>query len=417
LQSTQYIIGKNADLLAEARWGHSLSTKVPSTDVVVIGGGAAGLFAAIHAARRGRSVVLIEHAPEVGRKIRISGGGRCNFTNLHCRAEHFLSDNPHFVKSALAQYGAKDFIALVESHKIPYEEKTLGQLFCNRSSEDILSLLARECSAARVEIRLGTTIHGVTNDGRFQIRTSTADFSSESLVVATGGLSIPKLGATDFGYQLARQFGHTIVPCRPALVPLTFNAEDQERFNGLAGVAFDSVASIGKRSFREKSLITHRGVSGPAILQISSYWQGGELNLDLAAGLDQRENLEELWLASKRQEPSLGWPTLGSRVLPRRLAERLLPPLPMREAKDKELRQMAQKLRRWPLSPAGTEGYTKAEVTAGGVNTRELYSENMMSRRLNGLFFVGEVVDVTGHLGGYNFQWAWSSGFACGQVA
>jgi predicted Rossmann fold flavoprotein len=404
-------------LLSRASEGQALSAKVLSADVIVLGGGAAGLFAAIHAGRRGRSVVVIEHAPEAGRKIRISGGGRCNFTNLVCRAEHFLSDNPHFVKSALARYGAKDFIALVEAHKIPYEEKTLGQLFCNRSSEDILQLLARECSAANVDIRLGLQVESVTHDGRFQVQTGQGRLSSASLVVATGGLSIPKLGATDFGYRLARQFGHTIVPCRPALVPLTFNAEDQQRFDGLAGVAFDSVASIGKRSFREKSLITHRGFSGPAILQISSYWQGGELTLDLAAGLEQGENLEELWLASKRGEPSLGWPALGSRVLPRRLAERLLPPLPLRETKDKELRQMAQKLRRWPVLPAGTEGYAKAEVTAGGVNTRELYSETMMSRQQAGLFFVGEVVDVTGHLGGYNFQWAWSSGFVCGNAA
>lgn len=390
-----------------------MNAKTARYDVIVLGGGAAGLFAAIQAGRRGRSVAVLEHGPEVGRKIRISGGGRCNFTNLDCRAEHFLSDNPHFVKSALAQFASKDFIALVESHQIPYEEKTLGQLFCKRSSDDILSLLARECNAAGVAVLLNVRIDSVSHSVCYQVQSTAGVFECESLVVATGGLSIPKIGATDLGYRIAAQFGHSIMNCRPALVPLTFNAEDQRRFDGLAGVAFDSIASLGKRSFREKSLITHRGWSGPAILQISSYWQGAALALDLAP----EQELEALWLAAKREEPSLSWPALGSRVLPRRLAERLLPALPMREVRDKDLRQMAQQLRRWPLLPAGTEGYAKAEVTAGGVNTRELYSENMMSRRQTGLFFIGEVVDVTGHLGGYNFQWAWSSGFACGCAA
>lgn len=390
-----------------------MNAKVARYDVIVLGGGAAGLFAAIHAGRRGRSVAVLEHGPEVGRKIRISGGGRCNFTNLDCRAEHFFSDNPHFVKSALAQFASKDFIALVESHQIPYEEKTLGQLFCKRSADDILSMLARECNAAGVSVVLNVRIDSVSHSVGYQVQSSAGVLECESLVVATGGLSIPKIGATDLGYRIAAQFGHSIVQCRPALVPLTFNAEDQRRFDGLAGVAFDSIASLGKRSFREKSLITHRGFSGPAILQISSYWQGAPLVLDLAP----EQELEALWLAAKREEPALSWPTLGSRVLPRRLADRLLPALPMREVRDKDLRQMAQQLRRWPLLPAGTEGYAKAEVTGGGVNTRELYSENMMSRRQPGLYFIGEVVDVTGHLGGYNFQWAWSSGFACGCAA
>ena len=379
-------------------------------DVVILGGGAAGLFCAIQAGRRGRKVLVLERAERTGKKILISGGGRCNFTNLRVRADNFLSRNPHFAKSALARYTPADFISLVNRHGIPWHEKTLGQLFCDRSASDITSLLERECAEAGVTVQTGVTVQEVSGTSPFLIRMSTAETHAAALVVATGGLSVPKMGATDFGYRLARQYGHSIVPCYPALVPFTFDAPWLRTWGELAGVSAETLACAASGpGFREKFLFTHRGLSGPAILQVSSYWKPGEaVTLDLAPGFNFAEHLRQRRAAGDRAS----FKTLLSGALPQRLAETWLEQFPAGTAPPR----LDAALHRWELIPAGTEGYAKAEVTGGGVDTDQLSSKTMESRLVRGLYFIGEVVDVTGHLGGYKFQWAWASGYAAGQA-
>jgi predicted Rossmann fold flavoprotein len=382
-------------------------------DVLIVGAGAAGLFCAIHAGRGGRRVLLLERAARVGKKILISGGGRCNFTNLHTTAENFLSANPHFAKSALARYTPSDFLELVERHQIPWHEKTLGQLFCDRTSNDIVSMLERECTAAGVTVQVDSAIREVRHSNGFLLHTDRGVFSGESLVIATGGLSIPKMGATPFGYQIAQQFGLRLQPCRPALVPLTFAAEDFTRYGGLAGVSTEVVASAGKGRFREKLLFTHRGLSGPAVLQVSSYWHSGRsVVIDLAP--------DRIWTSELRSQPSQR-DLLSARaairgVLPHRLADRWLALHPPSAWTNQGIDEAESALHHWTLYPSGTEGYEKAEVTAGGVDTAELSARTMESRRIPGLYFIGEVVDVTGQLGGFNFQWAWASGAAAGRA-
>ncbi len=383
-------------------------------DVIVIGGGAAGLMCAAEAGRRGRSVLVLEHAERLGKKILISGGGRCNFTNLNASPENFLSGNPHFCKSALARYTPSDFIALVEKHGIAYHEKKLGQLFCDFSSKQIVELLEKECVAARAEIRLNCQVHEVQKSQTFNLQTSLGQFQSDSLVVATGALSFPKIGATDFGYRLARQFGHKLTVTRPGLVPLTFGREDQAAFGQLSGISIDAVASSNGASFRENILFTHRGLSGPAILQISNYCgERGPISIDLLPGRPAREILAAQRSTNKELKNVL------SQHLPQRFVQewcaRIAPSRPMNQYSTPELEEIARRLHQWEIQPADTEGYAKAEVTLGGVDTGELSSKTMESRRVAGLYFVGEVMDVTGWLGGYNFQWAWASGHAAGQ--
>jgi len=381
--------------------------------VIILGAGAAGLMCAMEAGRRGRRVAVLERAERIGKKILISGGGRCNFTNLHCRPENFISANPHFAKSALAQYTPEDFIDLVRKHNIRYHEKTLGQLFCDHSAMEIVNLLESECRAAKVEIFTTANVESVEPADGFSVRTSKDAFHATSLVVATGGLSIPKMGATGFGYDLAKHFGLKIVETRPALVPLTFGVEDREAYSDLSGLSADVVASIGKQSFREKMLITHRGLSGPAILQISSYWNGGDVvNIDLSP--EQRVMFELL-------ESSAGRDVYAAKdamraELPQRFADRWIEKNAPQRWTNHALDELEQRIHRWPVKPDGTEGYAKAEVTVGGVDTNELSAKTMESRKIPGLFFIGEVVDVTGHLGGFNFQWAWSSGYCAGQA-
>jgi predicted Rossmann fold flavoprotein len=391
---------------------------VQKVDVVVLGAGAAGMMCAIEAGKRGRLVVLLDHAERVGKKILISGGGRCNFTNIHCRPENFLSENPHFAKSALARFTPSDIIAMVERHGISYHEKTLGQLFCDRSAHDIVAMLERECAEAGVRILLGAKAISVERNDHFEVHTPEAAFQAESVVVATGGLSIPKMGATALGYTLAEQFGLRIVPCRPGLVPLVFSAEDREQWCDLAGVSAEVVAQAGARprqgSFCEKMLITHRGLSGPAILQTSSYWQpSATLTVDLAP--DQNV-LAPLLARNARRDASAAANAIRV-VLPTRMAERWVVLHEPIDWTNTSLAKMEQSLHEWRLTPAGTEGYAKAEVTVGGVDTAELDAKTMQSRKMPGLYFIGEVVDVTGWLGGYNFQWAWASGVSAGQSA
>jgi predicted Rossmann fold flavoprotein len=371
-------------------------------DVLIIGAGAAGLMCAIEAGKRGRRVLVIEHNPDIGRKILISGGGRCNFTNLGARAENFISANPHFAKSALARYRPEDFLSLVHKHRIAYHEKTSGQLFCDHSAREITSMLEAECSGVGARIETSCHVRDVERNGHFQVKTTSHELTVESLVIATGGLSVPKTGASSFGYDLARQFGLAIRPCRPALVPLLIDG-----FADLAGISVPVVARAGSAAFSEKMLFTHRGLSGPAILQASSYWEPGtELEIDLLPGIDLVRLLQE-----RRADAR---PVLAS-LLPQRFAARWFPanagPL-----SDREIHTMSEGLHHWRVGPAGTEGYAKAEVTAGGVDTAELSSQTLEAKKVPGLYFIGEVVDVTGQLGGFNFQWAWASGFAAGQV-
>jgi predicted Rossmann fold flavoprotein len=381
-------------------------------DVLVAGGGAAGLMCAIEAGRRGRRVAVLDHAERVGKKILISGGGRCNFTNLHCKPENFLSANPHFAKSALARYTPADFLALVERHGIPWHEKKLGQLFCDRSASDIVQMLLREAADAGVKVLSGTAIDEVSRDDAFRLRTSRGEFRAPALVIATGGLSIPKMGATGFGYDVALQFGLKIVAPRPALVPFVLSADDQARLCDLSGVSTDVVAAIGRARFAEKLLITHRGLSGPAILQISSYWnEGAAVDLDLIPGSDGAAPFYE---PAARRDLSTLRNHLRT-ILPQRLADRWLELEPPQGWSNQALVAWEKRLHAWRVIPETTEGYAKAEVTAGGVDTSELSAKNMESR-IRGLFFIGEVVDVTGHLGGFNFQWAWASGAAAGRA-
>jgi predicted Rossmann fold flavoprotein len=382
-------------------------------DVVVLGAGAAGLMCAIEAGKRGRRVAVLEHAGRAGKKILISGGGRCNFTNLHCRAEDFLGGNPHFAKSALARYKPSDFIALVERHGIPYHEKTLGQLFCDRSARDITGMLEEECRRAGVRIFADRPAGEVRREDGFVVRGGGEEFRAAALVVATGGLSIPRMGATGRGYELARQFGLRVRECRPALVPLTLAAGDRANYCDLAGVSAEVVASFGKQRFREKMLITHRGLSGPAILQISSYWKKPEaIAIDLAPGREVTAGLRET--GARRDAQALRHALRAA--VPARLADRWLEHNGPAGFTNRALEEFERRVHRWEVAPAGTEGYEKAEVTAGGVDTDELSAATMESRRVPGLFFIGEVVDVTGRLGGFNFQWAWASGFSAGRA-
>jgi predicted Rossmann fold flavoprotein len=382
-------------------------------DALVLGGGAAGLMCALEAGKRGRRVAVIERAERAGKKILISGGGRCNFTNIHCRPENFISANPHFAKSALARYTPSDFIALVEKHRIPYHEKTLGQLFCDRSAHDIMDMLEGECRDAGVCLFVKTSVQEVLRSTEFVVRAGEMELRAPVLVVATGGLSIPKMGATGLGYDLARQFGLAICDPRPALVPFVFGPEDRGHFCDLAGVSADVAVSCGNKRFREKMLITHRGLSGPAILQISSYWRPGEaVAIDLAPGSDVTATLREPKAA---RNITVMRSALHS-FLPNRFANRWLELHPPPAWTNSGIADLERIVHNWKIVPAGTEGYTKAEVTAGGVDTDELSAQTMESQKAPGLFFIGEVVDVTGHLGGFNFQWAWASGACAGRA-
>jgi len=381
-------------------------------DALILGAGAAGLLCAIEAGKRGRRVAVLERADRIGKKILISGGGRCNFTNLHCRPENFISANEHFARSALARYTPADFIALVERHRIPYHEKTLGQLFCDRTAEDITNMLEAECRAAGVQIFLNCRVQEVQRTSQFIVRTEAAEFLSSTLVVATGGLSIPKMGATAFGYDLARQFGLSIVATKPGLVPFLLGGKDYKLYSDLAGVSTEVIASANHHAFREKMLITHRGLSGPAILQISSYWDKGQsIQIDLAPG---REIAPAIRAAKVRNSTAARSAFQG--ILPKRFAERWLEANAPPNWTNDSLAQLEKHAHEWVLTPAGTEGYEKAEVTAGGLDTNELSSKTMETKKVRGLFFIGEVVDVTGHLGGFNFQWAWASGAAAGRA-
>jgi hypothetical protein len=370
-------------------------------------------MAAITAGQRGRRVLLLDHAEGIGKKILISGGGRCNFTNIHCAADRFLSGNPHFARSALARYTPQDFIALVERHRIHYHEKTLGQLFCDGSAREIVAMLEAECHAAGVRILLDQQITEVRHAGGFVIQTAATTYRAKTLVVATGGLSIPKMGATDLAYRIAAQFGLEIQPCRPALVPLTWQPQDSAHYADLTGLSAEVIAMQGKTRFREKLLFTHRGLSGPAILQISSYWRpGASITIDLAPEQDCTAPLR----AQPGGRDAAAFRTALRTALPQRLAERWAALHAPSGWSNAALLEAEEHLHRWEVIPAGTEGYGKAEVTAGGISTAELSPQTMESRSVPGLYFIGEAVDVTGHLGGYNFQWAWASGAAAGRA-
>lgn len=392
----------------------------PSThfDIIIIGAGAAGMMCAMTAGARQRSVLLLDHVDAPGKKILISGGGRCNFTNLHCRPENFISENPHFCKSALARYTQDDFIALVDKHGIAWHEKTLGQLFCDHSAKDIVGMLVQECRDVGVDLRLAHTVHSITQDGHFRIKTISGEFTSESLVLAAGGLSIPKMGASSFAHDVATQFRLKLVNIRPALVPLTLSGEDKQLATPLSGIAMPCIAKHKKTAFQEAALFTHRGLSGPAILQISSYWQQGEqITMNIAPDTDLRSFL----LDQKHAHPKQEVQTVLSKILPNRLATGLCDTFKLSgritDIADKSLGKFGNTLNRWQITPAGTEGYAKAEVTLGGVDTAGLSSQTMEAKNVPGLYVIGEAVDVTGWLGGYNFQWAWSSGYVAGSNA
>lgn len=397
-----------------------------SHDAIVIGGGAAGLMCAAVAGQRGLRVLVVEHANRVGKKILMSGGGRCNFTNTGASPANFLSANPHYCKSALARYAPADFVGLVERHGIAYHEKELGQLFCDESSKQIVAMLLAECALGDVDVRTSCTVEAVAHrdDGAFALRTTQGAFAAPALVVASGGLSIPKMGASGFGYELARRFGHAVLPTRAGLVPLTLSGRPQRELEGLAGIALPVEARSNGAAFRNAMLLTHRGVSGPAILQVSSYWRpGDDLRIDLLPDRSDGDALERL-RRERRRRPASELRTVLADWLPRRFAQRLCetalaslePARPLRRFDDARLRQVAAVLSAWPLVASGTEGYRTAEVTLGGVDTRELSSATMASRRVPGLHFIGEVVDVSGWLGGYNFQWAWASAQAAGEA-
>jgi len=391
---------------------------VETFDVVVIGAGAAGMMCAIEAGRRGRRVLVLDHAKAPGEKIRISGGGRCNFTNIHAGPANFRSDNPRFCISALRRYRPADFIALVERHGIAWHEKALGQLFCDGSARQVVDMLLAEMGQVGVVLRLSTSVERVGRDeAGFRLSTSAGEIGCASLVIATGGKSIPKMGATGFGYEVARQFGLAVTETRPALVPLTFEIGLLERLKPLAGVSLDVVARAGKARFAEAMLFTHRGLSGPAILQISSYWrEGEEIEIDMAPGVDVFEALRRGRTETPRQSPQ----TLLSQYLPKRLAQHLVEAAGLKgnlaDCSDKVLRALAADVNVWKVKPVGSEGYRTAEVTLGGVDTDALDSRSMQAKSVPGLYFIGEVVDVTGWLGGYNFQWAWASGWCAGQA-
>jgi predicted Rossmann fold flavoprotein len=385
-------------------------------DVIIIGAGPSGLLCAIECGKRGRSVLVIDHAETTGSKIRISGGGRCNFTNLNVTPDHYLSRNAHFCRSALARFTPRDILSFVEKYHIAYYEKENGQMFCVKSSREIIAALGRECDQAGVEIRLKCRVSDIGHAGAFTVTTSEGAFSSDSMVIATGGLSYSRLGASGFGHEVARQFRLKVTQVRPALVPFVFHGSDQKIFKGLAGIAFDTVVSIGKKKFRGNILFTHRGLSGPAALQASLYWEPGEpLLVELLPGLD----ILEVFLSSRQSRMEMH--TLLAGHLPKRFVQtwcdHMIVSKPMNQYSDKELKEIAEGLHAWKIVPKGTEGYDVAEVTAGGVNTDELSSKTMEAKKVPGLYFIGEVVDVTGLLGGYNLHWAWASGHAAGEFA
>jgi len=396
-----------------------MTAKIIQTDVLIIGASASGLMCAIEAGKRGRKVIILDHASKAGKKILISGGGRCNFTNYHISAENYISHNPHFCKSALSRFTQWDFIAMLNDYQIPFHERDHSQLFCDNSAKDILNMLLAECEKSKVNIQLNCEINQIRQQekGGFTIETSRGQFRSQSLVIATGGLSIPRMGATPLGYKIAEQFGHPVWPTSAGLVPFTLQPQDKEKFSELSGIAIDSMVSNERIQFRENILFTHRGLSGPAILQISSYWQAGEtISINLLPDLD----LIEFLIQRKTTQANVKLKTVLGEILPKRLAITLLG----QKSLDKTLQALshrcihdiAQQLQHWQIKPNGTEGYRTAEVTCGGIDCNELSSKTLESNKVAGLFFVGEVVDVTGWLGGYNFQWAWSSGWCAGQV-
>ncbi|MBF0490980.1 MAG: NAD(P)/FAD-dependent oxidoreductase [Candidatus Omnitrophica bacterium] len=392
------------------------SNNSPIKEVIIIGAGAAGLMCAIEAAKRGRSVLVLEHNSAVGKKIRISGGGRCNFTNIHTKPDNYLSLNEHFAKSALARFTPEDFVAIINKYKIPYHEKKLGQLFCDESSQNIIDLLKKECGLYKAQILLECRVTEITKNKFFHLTTTQGEFQCESLVIATGGLSIPTLGVTDLGYKVAEQFDIKINPCRPGLVPLTFKEKDVQIFKELSGVALDTIVSFGKISFRENTLFTHKGLSGPAVLQISSYWEPRKpIHINFVPEKDMASVLKS------HQAEKITLRNFLKDYLPSRLTEilclRFFENKPLHDYSLERLEKIGKELNGWEFIPQGTEGYAKAEVTVGGIDTNELSSKTMESKRVPGLYFIGEIVDVTGHLGGFNFQWAWGSGFAAGQYA
>lgn len=388
------------------------------TDAIIIGSGAAGLMCALQAGLRGRSVMLLDHAKKLAEKIRVSGGGHCNFTNLNTVPENFISANPDFCRSALSRYTPRDFLALLQKHGIGYHEKTLGQLFCDEESEVIITMLREECDAVGVKRFMNCEINEIKRDEKFHVSTTRGEFEARSLVVATGGLSVPRTGATPFGYHIAEQFGIPITKLKPGLVPLSFAPVDWKPYADLTGVSFDAIVTVGKQSFRENVLVTHRGLSGPAILQISSYWQHGEpLHINLLPDCDMATLLDEQKCSKKLLSNYLAqwFPKSFSEVWCSQLQHQI-ENKPLNQYNDKQRKQIAAQLHDWQITPSGTLGYTKAEVTCGGIDTRALSSKTMECTAVPGLYFIGEVVDVTGQLGGYNFQWAWSSGFAAGQA-
>ena len=388
-------------------------------DVIIIGAGAAGMMSAIEAGKRGRKVLLVDHYKKIGEKIRISGGGRCNFTNINTNPNKFLSQNPKFVRSALSQYTQNDFISLINKHEIKFHEKKLGQLFCDQSAQQIVEMLLKECELAKVTILKEFIIEDVNKENeQYIVSTKDEKYFSQSLIVATGGLSVPKIGATSFGYEIAKKFNHDVIETLPALVPLTFNEKILEMCKELAGLSVEAIVSFNKILFQEGMLFTHRGLSGPSILQISSYWkQGDNIKVNLSPKLNVFNFLEE----KRKNNPKLDIGQILSDILPKRLAQIICTNNKVTgnisELSNKILKQLSDNINTWLINPTGSEGYRTAEVTLGGVNTKELSSKTMMSNKHQGLFFIGEVVDVTGHLGGYNFQWAWSSGYVAGQYA
>jgi predicted Rossmann fold flavoprotein len=388
-------------------------------DVIIIGAGAAGMMSAIEAGKRGRKVLLVDHYKKIGEKIRISGGGRCNFTNINTNPNKFLSQNPKFVRSALSQYTQNDFINLINKYEIKFHEKKLGQLFCDHSAQQIVEMLLKECELANVTILKEFIIKNIEKDNdQYLVSTETEQYSSVSLIVATGGLSVPKIGATSFGYEIAKKFDHSIIETLPALVPLTFNEKILEICKELTGLSVEAIVSFNKVLFQEGMLFTHRGLSGPSILQISSYWkQGDNIKVNLSPKLNVYQLLEE----KRKLNPKFDILNIVSEILPKRLAQIICSENKVTgnisELSNKVLKQLSENINSWLINPTGSEGYRTAEVTLGGVDTKELSSKTMMSNKHKNLFFIGEVVDVTGHLGGYNFQWAWSSGYVAGQYA
>ncbi len=388
-------------------------------DVIIVGAGAAGMMSAIEVGKRGRKVLLVDHYKKIGEKIRISGGGRCNFTNIHTNPNKFLSQNPKYVRSALSQYTQNDFINLINKHEIKFHEKKLGQLFCDHSAQQIVEMLLKECEIAHVTILKEFIIKSVYKENdKYFVSTETNTYSSESLIVATGGLSVPKIGATSFGYEIAKKFDHDVIETLPALVPLTFNKKILEMCRELTGLSVEAIVSFNKTLFQEGMLFTHRGLSGPSILQISSYWKLGD---NIIVNLSPKLNFYQLLEEKRKLNPKFDILNIVSEILPKRLAQIICSENKVSgnisELSNKILKQLSENINNWLINPTGSEGYRTAEVTLGGVNTKELSSKTMMSNKHKNLFFIGEVVDVTGHLGGYNFQWAWSSGYVAGQYA